>query len=128
MNPVLARESPEAMLAARQVLDRVVQNAAANADARGRFEDVAFRNTIANLPSLLREADAASLAGAFQGKPAIVLGAGPSLDANVEALRSLRVVVSSSSQPTRPWCPASRAASRRIWRWPWTPRWKTPAT
>ena len=89
-HPVLAREYPDAMLAARVALDRVVRDAAANANARGRFEDLAFRNTIANLPLLLREADAASLAGAFQGRPAIVLGAGPSLDANVEALRPLR--------------------------------------
>lgn len=89
-HPVLAREYPDAMLAARVALDRVVRDAAANANARARFEDLAFRNTIANLPALLREADAASLAGAFNGRPAIVLGAGPSLDANVEALRPLR--------------------------------------
>jgi len=69
-HPVLAREYPDAMLAARQALDRVLRDAAANADARGRFEDLAFRNTLANLPSMLREGDAASLAGAFSSRPA----------------------------------------------------------
>ena len=89
-NPVLTREYPEVMLAARQALDRVVRDAAANADARFRFEDLAFRNTLANVPRLLREADAASLAGMFRGRPAIVVGAGPSLDATVATLRTLQ--------------------------------------
>ena len=86
-HPVLTREYPDAMLAARSAVDRVVRDAAANANARERFEDLAFRNTLTNLPSLLGEADAGSLAGAFEGRPAIVVGAGPSLDVNVEALR-----------------------------------------
>jgi 6-hydroxymethylpterin diphosphokinase MptE-like len=86
-HPVLTREYPDAMLAARSAVDRVVRDAAANANARERFEDLAFRNTFTNLPSLLGEADAGSLAGAFEGRPAIVVGAGPSLDVNVDALR-----------------------------------------
>src|SRR5437868_3299046 len=72
---------------ARSAVDRVVRDAAANANARERFEDLAFRNTLTNLPALLREADAGCLAGAFSGRPAIVVGAGPSLDTNVDALR-----------------------------------------
>ena len=90
VNPVLAREAPELVARARAVLDRVAREALQNADARRRFEDLAFRNTMANLPRLVQEADAAALAGAFAGRPAIVLGAGPSLDTNIQALRELQ--------------------------------------
>ena len=90
VNPVLMREAPADVARARAVLDRAAREALQNANARTRFEDLAFRNTLANLVPLLREADAAGLSGAFSGRPAIVVGAGPSLDVNVAALRPLQ--------------------------------------
>jgi hypothetical protein len=90
VNPVLLREAPAEVARARDIVDRTAREALQNADARSRFEDVACRNTISNLTALLREGDAASLAEAFRGRPAIVLGAGPSLNANAEMLRPLQ--------------------------------------
>ena len=45
-------------------------------------------NTLANVRSLAAEGDVASLAGAFAGVPAIVVGAGPSLDHALYDLRN----------------------------------------
>jgi hypothetical protein len=90
VNPVLAREAPAELMRARTVLDRAAKEALQNDDARVRFEDVAFRQTIANVPLLLHGVDAATLDGVFEGQTAIVVGAGPSLDRNVETLRRLQ--------------------------------------
>ncbi len=89
-HPVLVREYPDDMAAARHALDRVVRDALANANARERFEDLALINTLSNLPALAAGADAASLFGRFPGFPAVVIGAGPSLDENLAALREVQ--------------------------------------
>ncbi len=89
-NPVFVREFPAQAAEARRVLDRVVEGALANTEARQRFEDTAAHNTIENLPAIVDEADAAALAGAFAGTPGFVLGAGPSLDRNLAALAALQ--------------------------------------
>ena len=88
-HPVLAREYPEDMAAARRALDRVVRDASANANARQRFEDLALSNTLRNLPALARGADAEALFGRFPNVPAVVVGAGPSLDENLAAIRGV---------------------------------------
>ena len=89
-HPVLAREYPEEMAAARRALDRVVRDALANANARQRFEDLALANTLRNLPALARGADAGALFGRFPNVPAVVVGAGPSLDENLAAIRGVQ--------------------------------------
>jgi hypothetical protein len=104
VHPVLAREYPRETVAARQALDRIVRDARANAHARERFENVAFVNTLRNLPRVCREADAGALAGGFKGVPAIVIGAGPSLDRHRGALadvqnRALLVCADTALQP-----------------------------
>ncbi len=85
-HPVLAREYPEEMAAARRALDRVVRDALANANARQRFEDLALINTLRNLPAIATGADVETLFGRFRNTPAIVVGAGPSLDENLAAI------------------------------------------
>lgn len=85
-HPVLAREYPEEMAAARRALDRVVRDALANANARQRFEDLALVNTLRNLPALAAGGDVAALFGRFPLAPAVVVGAGPSLDDNLAAI------------------------------------------
>ena len=77
---------PEAMAAATAVATRVAQNAASNGNARRKFAGPYLLQTLINLPAIAREGDTRSLEGAFAGTPAIVVGAGPSLDENVTAL------------------------------------------
>jgi hypothetical protein len=48
------------------------------------------RNSFANVPEVLASGDVGSLAGAFPGVPAIVVGAGPSLDEALPLLRAVR--------------------------------------
>jgi hypothetical protein len=88
--PVLIREYAGEMADARRALDRVVRDARANANARGRFEDLALTNTLRNLPALAAGADAGALFGRFAGTPAVVVGAGPSLDENLGAIRKVQ--------------------------------------
>jgi hypothetical protein len=90
VHPVLAREYPEQMAVARRALDRVVRDALANANARERFEDLALVNSLRNLPAITASADVDSLFGGFTGTPAVVVGAGPSLDVNLEAIRDVQ--------------------------------------
>jgi hypothetical protein len=85
-HPVLAREYSDEMAAARRALDRIVRGALANANARHRFEDIALVNTLRNLPLLASGADVAALFGRFSHAPAVVVGAGPSLDDNLAAI------------------------------------------
>ena len=89
VNPVLARIRPEAVEAARTLVMRLRFNAEANANARRQFGRRYLLNTLRNLPALAREGDVAALAGVAAGVPAIVVAAGPSLDANLEALQTL---------------------------------------
>jgi hypothetical protein len=85
--PVIARELPAFVEAAQARLERIRSGARANAEARRRFAAPYLLNTLANRPVLEREADVDALDGAAAGLPAIVVGAGPSLDSAIEGLR-----------------------------------------
>jgi hypothetical protein len=87
-HPVLAREFPAEIARARDVAARIVQGARSNDDARKKFAGRYLLNTLTNLPSIVAEGDVAALADMCTGKPAIVVGAGPSLDDNLEQLRA----------------------------------------
>ena len=89
-HPVLAREYPVEMAAGRRALDRVMRDALANANARQRFEDLAVTNTLRNLPALAGGANVEALFELLTGVPAIIVGAGPSLDANLAAIRDVQ--------------------------------------
>lgn len=62
------------------------------------------RNTLSNVPEVLAARDVGALEGAFAGVPAIVIGAGPSLDAALPALREARdsVLLIAVSKALRP--------------------------
>jgi len=88
VHPIRAALQAPSMAAAIDVANRVVQNARANGTARRKFAGPYLLQTLGNLPAIAREADAQALDGAFLQLPAVVVGAGPSLDENVRALKA----------------------------------------
>jgi hypothetical protein len=103
-NPQIAAQRPADIAAARAVVARMIAEAQANADARTRFAGRYLLQTLGNLPVIAREGDAASLEGLFAGLPAVVVGAGPSLDRNLPALAALqdRAVIIAADTALRP--------------------------
>ena len=89
-HPVLARLRPSAIEDGRAVMRRILFDARANAEARGRLEASYLVNTLRNLAVLAREADAAVLTSRFDGVPAVVVAAGPSLDRQMSELRAVQ--------------------------------------
>jgi hypothetical protein len=89
VNAALERIRPEATESARQLAARLRFNAKANADARRKHGGHYLLNTLRNMAALAREGDVAALADAASGVPAIVVAAGPSLDANIDGLRDV---------------------------------------
>jgi hypothetical protein len=87
---VLLREWPEAVRTAREAVDRLVFNTASNEHARIRFAAPYLRNSLRNLPLVLEEANVEALFDAFADVPAVIVGAGPSLDRNVAHLARQR--------------------------------------
>lgn len=104
VSPVLARELPAFVRAAQASVERVRAGAHANADARRRFAAPYLLNTLANLAVLDREADVDALEGAASGMPAVVIGAGPSLDRAIDDLRRVsgRAVLIATDTAARP--------------------------
>jgi hypothetical protein len=105
-HPVIAREFPTEVARAHRRADAIVLGARANDDARKKFAGRYLLNTLRNLPALLDEGDVASLRDMFPGIPAIVVAAGPSLDDNIEQLRTvdgraLIIAVDTTLRPLR---------------------------
>jgi SAM-dependent methyltransferase len=90
VDPELAQKFPSQTEGAKAVAKQIVRGARANDDARKRFAGGYLLNTLTNLPVIASEADAAALTDLFKDVPAIVVGAGPSLDANLAALHALQ--------------------------------------
>jgi hypothetical protein len=84
---VIQREHPAFVAEALARLDKARAGAAANATARKRFAGPYLVNTLCNRPAIEREADVDALEGLAAGAPAIVVGAGPSLDGALEAFQ-----------------------------------------
>ncbi len=104
IHPVLAREYPDDVRRAAAVGARVVADARANAGAESALAAPYLLNTIENLGVVAHEGDVDALAGAFEGMPAIVAAAGPSLDQVIADLRRLqdRAVVIAVDTALRP--------------------------
>jgi len=100
----LAENHPAAAAAARAVAMRMISEAEANANARKRFAGRYLLQTIANLAVIAREGNITALDGRFAGRPAVVVGAGPSLDENLPALAALqdRAVIIGADTTLRP--------------------------
>jgi len=86
-HPLRARLEPASIEGATAIGQRIAKNARANGEARRKFAGPYLLQTLGNLPAIAREAGVEALDGAFAGVPAFVIGAGPSLDANIPALR-----------------------------------------
>jgi hypothetical protein len=95
---------PADVAAARDIAAHMISGARANADARKRFAGRYLLQSLANLPQLAREGDAKALDGLGARRPAVVVGAGPSLDDNLNDLRDLqdRAVIISVDTALRP--------------------------
>jgi hypothetical protein len=87
VSPVLARIRPEQVARAQTLVRRLRFDAKANTDARREHGAPYLLNTLSNLPALACEGDVSSLDRVAPGMPAIVVGAGPSLDDALPALR-----------------------------------------
>ena len=98
-----ARPGPAAVEAAR-VLKKILFGARANAAARLQFAPRYLSNSLRNLPAIVAGSDVRALDGAFRGIPAVVVGAGPSLDGSLGALRDLadHALVISTDTALRP--------------------------
>jgi hypothetical protein len=86
-DPLLALHRGTATREAAAVVARMVAEAKANEEARRAFAPRYLLQTLANMPAIAREGDAAALDNLFPGTPAVIVGAGPSLDENVADLR-----------------------------------------
>ena len=104
VNGVLAAHRAADTAAAHEVARRLVAEAEANANARKRFAGRYLLQTLANVPVIAREGDAAALDGLAAGHPAIIVGAGPSLDDQLPALAALqdRAVIIGADTVLRP--------------------------
>ncbi len=105
-NPQLATLYPEATVRAGRLVSRLAFDARANADARRAFAPRYLLNSLRNLPAVVREGDAADLAGAAVGRPAVLVGAGPSLAEAIPSLRDVRdrvlvIAVDTAVRPLR---------------------------
>jgi hypothetical protein len=101
---------PSAVRGVRVIKD-ILFGVRANADARRRFAPQYLVNSLRNLPAIAAGQDVRGLTNAFKGVPAVVAGAGPSLDENIEELRSLtgRAVLIPTGTALRPFLHAGLA-------------------
>jgi hypothetical protein len=104
VNPVFARLRPREVERAREIFERIRFDAKANADARREFGGRYLLNTLRNLPAIAAESDVSALVNAAPKVPAIVVAAGPSLDAAIPALArvqesALVIAVDTAARP-----------------------------
>lgn len=104
VNPALERHRPAHGQRARAVAERIIAEALSNAEARRQFAGRYLLQSIGNLPVIGRESNVSALQNAFRDRPAIVVGAGPSLDRNVEAIaaHSGQAVIVAADTALRP--------------------------
>ena len=106
VNPVFERLCPGEVARAKEVLARIRFDAKANADARREFGGRYLLNTLRNLPVIAAAGDVAALEHAAPKVPAIVVAAGPSLDAALPALAGVQdsaliIAVDTALRPLR---------------------------
>ncbi len=104
VHPVLARERPDDVAKAQRVARRIAFDARANREARQRLGSTYVLNTLANLQAIVQEGDVGALTNRFAGVPVVLVGAGPSLDHNLEELAELgdRALVLAADTALRP--------------------------
>jgi hypothetical protein len=87
MIPSYGGHYPEELESFRQVIRKNMENQEVARRTRARFSSEWVDNLASNLPFLAGHKPISCLGDALAGKPAIFLGAGPSLDHNLEELR-----------------------------------------
>lgn len=88
--PPWAELRPRAFGEFRQVLQETLQQVESDHKTRHRFSEEWVRNMAANLPFLGTHRSLDALGDGFAGKPAILVGAGPSLDHTLPTLAQVR--------------------------------------
>jgi hypothetical protein len=88
VNPRLKEGSPEVAAAARTA-QKILYGVRANAAARRQFAPRYLTNVIRNIPAIATGGDVRALTNAFQGIPAVIAAAGPSLDAAIPELQRM---------------------------------------
>ena len=86
-HPVLSRALPQQMADALRVVNRAIAAARMNAHARAQNAGRYLVNTLRNARHLVNGVDPARLRARFTDVPAVVVGAGPSLDRQAVLLR-----------------------------------------
>jgi hypothetical protein len=89
VHPVLERIRPAEVTAARAILRRIVFDARSNAEAKRRHGARYLANTLQNLSAIAREPGVSRLGDAIPGRPAVIVAAGPSLDATIPVLKQI---------------------------------------
>ena len=104
MAPSVERAFPEDVAKAKAAVRQILAGVRANQEARRQFAGRYLLNTLKNLPAIASEGDVDALKGAFTDVPAIVVGAGPSLDRNLDLLRraSSRSIIIAVDTALRP--------------------------
>jgi len=104
VHPVTEQICPDETTDARRRAAHLIKDAQLNAEARRQHAGRYLRQTLINVPRILREGDAGALDGAFAGVPAIVAAAGPSLNASFGdiALVAEHALLISCDTATRP--------------------------
>jgi hypothetical protein len=100
----LTQTMPTEIAKAYRLVARAIEAAKMNRRAREENAGRYLLNTLRNLPAIHRSGDPASLVGQLTGIPAIVVGAGPSLDRQLDDLRALadRAVIVAADTAWRP--------------------------
>jgi hypothetical protein len=104
IDPAVGERDPETVAHAEGTVRRIIAEARANAEARRTHAGRYLLHTLANAARIAREGDVASLAGSLQNAPAIVVGAGPSLDGIIPELaacrqRSIIIAAATAARP-----------------------------
>lgn len=104
VDPDVARVLPDETAKAESLVDRLIDEARANADARRAHAARYVLHTLANSATIAREGDVASLSDAFSSPPALIVGAGPSLDGRLAEIARIadRVIVIACAAAARP--------------------------
>lgn len=104
VHPESALRARELAVQAARIVQQVLFGVRANAEARRQFAAPYLLNTLRNLPAITRGADVEALRDAYVGVPAVVVGAGPSLDAAVPRLAATgtRALVIATDTTLRP--------------------------
>jgi hypothetical protein len=70
------------------ILNKAIQEAEINQKTQSKFSRMFFHNIMENIPAIINSPGVSELKSKMKGTPAVVVSAGPSLDKNIELLKS----------------------------------------